>query len=147
MQRPLAKEITMKKVSEVMTSNVTVVRPDDSVQTAAALMSEQDVGSLPVCDGKRLKGMVTDRDIAVRAVASGRGVDTPVSEVMTEEVIWCSEGDDIQDLLKRMGADQIRRVPVLDANRNLVGIVALGDLAIQQDAGVDEALRDISMPA
>lgn len=137
----------MKKVSEVMTSNVTVVRPDDSVQTAAALMSEQDVGSLPVCDGKRLKGMVTDRDIAVRAVASGWGVDTPVSEVMTEEVIWCSEGDDIQDLLKRMGADQIRRVPVLDANRNLVGIVALGDLAIQQDAGVDEALRDISMPA
>ena len=137
----------MKKVSDVMTSNVTVVGPDDSVQTAAALMSEQDVGSLPVCDGKRLKGMVTDRDIAVRAVASGRGVDTPVSEVMTEEVIWCSEGDDIQDLLKRMGADQIRRIPVLDANRDLVGIVALGDLAIQQDAGVDEALRDISMPA
>jgi CBS domain-containing protein len=136
----------MKKVSEVMTSNVTVVRPGDSVQTAAALMSEQDVGALPVCDGKRLKGMVTDRDITVRAVASGRGVDTPVSEVMTEDVIWCSEDADVQELLERMGTDQIRRVPVLDANRNLVGIVALGDLAIEQDAGVDEALRDISMP-
>lgn len=136
----------MKKVSEVMTSDVKVVRPDESVQKAAAIMSEQDIGSLPVCDGKRLKGMITDRDIAVRAVAGGRGVDTPVSEVMTEDVIWCSEDADVQDLLRRMGTDQIRRMPVLDENRNLVGIVALGDLAIEQDAGVDEALRDISMP-
>jgi CBS domain-containing protein len=136
----------MKKVSEVMTSDVKVVRPDESVQKAAIIMSEQDIGSLPVCDGMRLKGMITDRDIAVRAVAGGRGVDTPVSEVMTEEVIWCSEDADIDDLLKRMGTDQIRRMPVLDENRNLVGIVALGDLAIEQDVGVDEALRDISMP-
>jgi CBS domain-containing protein len=139
-----AKERFMKKVSEVMTSDVKVVRPDESVQKAAAIMSEQDIGSLPVCDGMRLKGMITDRDIAVRAVAGGRGVDTPVSEVMTEEVIWCGEDADVQDLLERMGTNQIRRVPVLDANRNLVGIVALGDLAIEQDVG--EALRDISMP-
>jgi CBS domain-containing protein len=138
-----AKERFMKKVSEVMTSDVKVVRPDESVQKAAAIMSEQDIGSLPVCDGMRLKGMITDRDIAVRAVAGGRGVDTPVSEVMTEEVIWCGEDADVQDLLERMGTNQIRRVPVLDANRNLVGIVALGDLAIEQDVG--EALRDISM--
>ena len=137
----------MKKVSEVMTSDVKVVRPDESVQKAAAIMTEQDIGALPVCDGTRLKGMITDRDIVVRAVACGRGVDTPVSEVMTEEVIWCAEDADIQDLLKRMGADQVRRIPVLDTNRNLVGIVALGDLAIQRDAGVDEALRDISTPA
>jgi CBS domain-containing protein len=138
--------MNMKKVSEVMTSDVKVVRPDESVQKAAAIMSEQDVGALPVCDGTRLKGMITDRDIAMRAVARGRGVDTPVREVMTEEVIWCSEDDDLQDLLTRMGNDQIRRVPVLDASRNLVGIVALGDLAIEQDPGVDEALREISMP-
>ena len=137
----------MKKVSEVMTSDVKVVRPDESVQKAAAIMSEQDIGALPVCDGTRLKGMITDRDIAVRAVASGRGVDTPVREVMTDEVIWCTQDSDIQDLLKRMGADQVRRIPVLDANRNLVGIVALGDLAMQRDAGVDEALHDISKPA
>lgn len=136
----------MKKVSEVMSSNVKVVQPDESVQWAAAIMSEQGIGSLPVCDGTRLKGMITDRDIAVRAVASGRGVDTPVREVMTEDVVWCTEDTGVQDLLKRMGADQIRRVPVVDANRNLVGIVALGDLAIEQDAGVDEALREISMP-
>jgi CBS domain-containing protein len=137
----------MKKVSEVMTSDVKVVRPDESVQKAAAIMSEQDIGALPVCDGTRLKGMITDRDIAVRAVASGRGVDTPVREVMTEDIIWCTQDSDIQDLLKRMGADQVRRIPVLDANRNLVGIVALGDLAMQRDAGVDEALHDISKPA
>ena len=137
----------MKKVMEVMTSDVKVVRPDESVQKAAAIMSEQDVGALPVCDGTRLKGMITDRDIAVRAVASGHGVDTPVREVMTEEVIWCSEDDDLQDLLKRMGNDQIRRVPSARyASRNLVGIVVLGDLAIEQDPGVDEALREISMP-
>ena len=136
----------MKKVTDVMTSDVKVVRPDESVQKAAAIMSEQDVGALPVCDGTRLKGMITDRDIAVRAVASGRGVDTLVQEVMTEEIIWCSEDDDLQDLLKRMGNDQIRRVPVLDASRNLVGIVALGDLAIERDPGVDDALREISMP-
>jgi CBS domain-containing protein len=110
-------------------------------------MLEEDVGALPVCDGTRLQGMITDRDIVVRAVASGRGVDTPVREVMTEEVIWCTEEDGVQNLLKRMGAEQIRRIPVLDANRDLVGIVALGDIAIQQDAGVDDALRDISMPA
>ena len=136
----------MKKVSEVMTSDVKVVRPDESVQAAATIMSEENIGALPVCDGTRLKGMITDRDIVVRAVARGRGVDTPVREVMTEEVIWCTEDSDIHDLLKRMGSDQIRRVPVLDANRNLVGIVALGDLAIERDTGVDEALRDISMP-
>ena len=136
----------MKKVSEVMTSDVKVVRPDESVQAAAAIMSEENIGALPVCDGTRLKGMITDRDIVVRAVARGRGVDTTVREVMTEEVIWCTEDSDIHDLLKRMGSDQIRRVPVLDANRNLVGIVALGDLAIERDTGVDEALRDISMP-
>jgi len=136
----------MKKVSEVMTSDVKVVRPDESVQAAATIMSEENIGALPVCDGTRLKGMITDRDIVVRAVARGRGIDTPVREVMTEEVIWCAEDSDIHDLLKRMGSDQIRRVPVLDANRNLVGIVALGDLAIERDTGVDEALRDISMP-
>jgi len=137
----------MKKVSELMTSKVKVVRPDDSVQKAAAIMADQDVGALPVCDGTRLKGMITDRDIAVRAVAKGLGVNTPVREVMTEEVIWCTEDDDTQELLKRMGSSQIRRVPVVDSNRNLVGIVALGDLAIEHEENVDEALHDISMPA
>jgi len=137
----------MKKISEVMTSEVQIVRPDDTLQDAAAMMAEQDVGALPVCDGSRLQGMITDRDIAVRAVANGRDADTPVREVMSEDVIWCSEDDGTQDVLERMGQRQIRRIPVVDANRNLVGIVSLGDLAIEDEENVDEALRSISMPA
>jgi CBS domain-containing protein len=143
----MAKELQMKKISEVMTSEVQVVQPDDTLQDAAAMMAEQDVGALPVCDGSRLQGMITDRDIAVRAVANGRDSDTPVREVMSEDVIWCSEDDDTQDVLGRMGDRQIRRIPVVDANRNLVGIVSLGDLAIEDEENVDEALRSISMPA
>jgi CBS domain-containing protein len=139
--------MTMKKISEVMTSEVQVVQPDDTLQDAAAMMAEQDVGALPVCDGSRLQGMITDRDIAVRAVANGRAADTLVREVMSEDVIWCSEDDDTQDVLGRMGDRQIRRIPVVDANRNLVGIVSLGDLAIEDEENVDEALRSISMPA
>jgi CBS domain-containing protein len=111
------------------------------------MMAEQNVGALPVCDGSRLQGMITDRDIAVRAVANGRDADTRVREVMSEDVIWCSEDDDTQDVLGRMGDRQIRRIPVVDANRNLVGIVSLGDLAIEDVENVDEALRNISMPA
>jgi CBS domain-containing protein len=137
----------MRKISEVMTSDVKVVRPDDNVQNAAAIMADQEVGALPVCDGTRLQGMITDRDIAVRAVANGRGSDTPVREVMSEDIIWCSEDDDTQEVLRRMGDSQIRRIPVLDSNRNLIGIVALGDLALEDEENVDETLREISMPA
>ena len=137
----------MSKISEVMTSDVKVARPDDSVQQAAAMMADQDVGSLPVCDGERLCGMITDRDIAIRAVATGLGTETPVREVMSEEVIWCLEDDDTQLVLWRMADRQVRRIPVIDAQRKLVGIVALGDLAIEDEENVDEALRDISLPA
>jgi len=137
----------MRKISEVMTSEVKVVSPEDSLQDAAAIMAEQDVGALPVCDGTRLQGMITDRDITIRAIANGRGADTPVSEVMTDDVVWCTEEDDTQDVLERMGDRQIRRIPVVDQDRNLVGIVSLGDLAIEDEENVDEALRDISMPA
>lgn len=137
----------MRKISEVMTSDVKVVRPDDSLQRAAALMADEDVGAIPVCDGERLQGMITDRDIAVRAVAKGLDADTSVREVMTEDLVWCKEDDDTQEVLGRMADRQIRRIPVIDADRKLVGIVALGDLAIEDEENVDEALRDISLPA
>lgn len=137
----------MRKISEVMTTNVKVVRPDDTVQNAARLMSDLDVGAIPVCDGKRLQGMVTDRDITIRGTAQGLGGDTPVKDVMTTDVVWCTAGDDTQEVLNRMADAQIRRIPVVDQDRNLVGIVALGDLAIEDEENVDEALRDISMPA
>ena len=137
----------MRKISEVMTSDVKVVRPEESLQRAASLMADEDVGAIPVCDGERLQGMITDRDIAIRAVARGLDAETPVREVMTEDLVWCSENDDTQDVLGRMADRQIRRIPVIDANRKLVGIVALGDLAIEDEDNVDEALRDISLPA
>jgi CBS domain-containing protein len=137
----------MRKISEVMTTNVKVVRPDDTVQNAARLMSDLDVGAIPVCDGKRLQGMVTDRDITIRGTAQGLGGDTPVKDVMTTDVVWCTAEDDTQEVLNRMADAQIRRIPVVDQDRNLVGIVALGDLAVEDEENVDEALRDISMPA
>ena len=137
----------MRKISEVMTTNVKVVRPNETVQNAARLMAELDVGAIPVCDGKRLQGMITDRDITIRATAEGRGGETKVKEVMTQDVVWCTEEDDTQEVLQRMGESQIRRIPVVDQDKNLVGIVALGDLAIEDEENVDETLRDISMPA
>jgi CBS domain-containing protein len=136
----------MKTIADVMTPDVEVVRPEETLRDAARAMADLDVGSLPVCDGRKLVGMITDRDIAVRAVAEGKSVDTPVSEVMTDDVVWCNETDPVDDVLQQMGDAQIRRIPVIDANRNLVGIVALGDLALEEEEEVDEALRDISMP-
>lgn len=137
----------MRKISEVMTGDVKVVRPNETIQDAAKMMEDLDVGAIPVCDGRKLQGMITDRDIAIRAVANGESCDTPVVEVMTTDVIWCSEEDSTQDVLDRMADEQIRRIPVIDKDRNLVGIVSLGDLAIEDEQNVDEALRDISMPA
>jgi CBS domain-containing protein len=137
----------MKTIADVMTPDVEVVRPEETLRDAARAMADLDVGSLPVCDGRKLVGMITDRDIAVRAVAEGKSVDTPVSEVMTDDVVWCNETDPVNDVLQQMGDAQIRRIPVIDANRNLVGIVALGDLALEEEEEVDEALRDISMPS
>lgn len=136
----------MKTIADVMTPDVEVVRPEETLRDAARAMADLDVGSLPVCDGRKLVGMITDRDIAVRAVAEGKSVDTPVSEVMTDDVVWCNETDPVDDVLQQMGDAQIRRIPVIDANRNLVGIVALGDLALEEEEEVDETLRDISMP-
>ena len=137
----------MRNISEVMTTDVQVVRPDETVQKAARIMADLDVGAIPVCDGTRLQGMITDRDITIRATAEGRGGDTPVRDVMTTDVVWCTEDDNTQDVLERMSDAQVRRIPVVDLERNLVGIVALGDLAIEDVETVDEALRDISMPA
>lgn len=136
----------MKTIAEVMTPDVEVLRPEETLRDAARAMADLDVGSLPVCDGRRLIGMITDRDITVRAVAEGKSADTAVSEVMTDDVVWCTDTDSIDDVLQQMADAQIRRIPVVDENRQLVGIVALGDIALEEDDDVDETLRDISMP-
>ena len=136
----------MQTISEVMTTDVEVVGPEETLRDAARAMADLDVGSLPVCDGRKLIGMVTDRDITIRAVAEGKSADTPVSEVMTDEVVWCTDTDSVDEVLQQMSDAQVRRIPVVDKDRQLVGIVALGDIALEEDEDVDEALRDISMP-
>jgi len=137
----------MKTIAEVMTQDVEVLRPDETLRDAARAMADLDVGSLPVCDGHKLIGMITDRDITIRAVAEGKSGDTPVSEIMTDDVVWCTDTDSIDEVLQQMSDAQIRRIPVVDGDRNLVGIVALGDIALEEEPDVDETLRDISMPA
>ncbi|HVL77533.1 MAG TPA: CBS domain-containing protein [Noviherbaspirillum sp.] len=137
----------MKRISEVMTPDVTVVRPDDKLQQAARIMRDEDIGALPVCDGKRLVGMITDRDIAIRAVAEGKAADQClVSEVMTNQVLWCYEDQNVGEVLQQMAHQQIRRIPVINRNMELVGIVAIGDLATRQSQPVDAAMEDISAP-
>ncbi len=136
----------MRTIAEVMTTDVEVVRPEETLRDAARAMADLDVGSLPVCDGRKLIGMITDRDITIRAVAEGKGADTPVQEIMTDDVVWCSDSDSVDAVLQQMSDAQIRRIPVIDADRQLVGIVALGDIALEEEDDVDETLRDISMP-
>ena len=138
----------MATIQDIMTGGVTVVAPDATLQAAARRMRELDVGALPVCVGDRLVGIVTDRDIAVRGVAAGKPPqETRVDEVMTDTVHSCRPDDSSDAVLKRMGEWQVRRLAVLDADRRIVGIVALGDFAVRQSAPTDAALRGISEPS
>src|SRR5262245_40085318 len=135
----------MPTIAEVMTHEVETIAPDDSVQRAAQLMDDLNVGSLPVCEGTRLVGMVTDRDITVRATAIGLDPnETEVSAVMTEETRWCTKDQSADEVLRLMGDAQIRRLPVLDDEEHIIGIVSLGDLAGTGSDETDDALRRIS---
>jgi CBS domain-containing protein len=135
------------KVSEVMTRDVQTVRPDEPVRQAASFMLSADAGSIPVTEGERLIGMITDRDIAVRGVAKGYGPDTPVRELMTNEVVSARTDDDIEDAATRMSEAQVRRLPVVDENQRLCGIVSLGDLSREADEECAErALQGVSQP-
>jgi len=135
------------KISEVMTRDVQTVRPDQPVQEAASFMLSADAGSIPVSDGGRLVGMITDRDIAVRGVARGYGPDTPVRELMTDEIICVREDDDVDDVASKMSQAQVRRLPVIDSREQLCGIVSLGDLSRQADEdSAAEALQGVSEP-
>lgn len=136
------------KVSEMMTRDVRLVRPDETIRAAAQLMGELDFGVLPVSENDRLVGMITDRDIAVRAIGAGRGPDTPVRDVMSREVLYCFEDQTTEEVAHNMGDVQVRRLPVVDRNKRLVGILSLGDLA-RANAAIDEAgeaLHGITQP-
>ena len=135
------------RVAEVMTRDVRLIEPTQTIRDAAQLMAELDAGIMPVREGDRLVGMITDRDIAVRAVAQGRGPDTPVREVMTDEVKYCFEDDDTAAVERNMADIQVRRLPVLNRDKRLVGILSLGDLAMSDKASkVGAAVAGISQP-
>ena len=121
------------RVSEAMTRDVRVATPGQSIRDVAKMMAEIDAGAMPVGENDRLVGMVTDRDIAIRAVAQGKGPDTPVREVMSSEVKYCFEDEDLEHVAKNMGDIQLRRLPVVNREKRLVGIVALGDVARKED--------------
>ncbi|HWB05859.1 MAG TPA: CBS domain-containing protein [Verrucomicrobiales bacterium] len=134
-------------VNQIMTADVAVVRPETTLQEAAQQMRTLGIGCLPVCDGDRLVGMLTDRDIALRAVAEGlTPAETAVSRCMTPEVRWCYEDQSIEEAQQMMKKRQVRRLPVISREKRLVGILTLGDLAIKTDATteVGETVREIS---
>lgn len=135
------------KVSEAMTREVTLVSPDQTICEAAKLMAECDAGSLPVADNDRLVGMITDRDIAIRAVGRDRGPDTPVREVMSDQVLYCFDDEDIGHVARNMAEQQVRRLPVVNRDKRLVGIVSIGDISHKADAGTTRnAMSGITQP-
>ena len=136
----------MQTISEIMSRDVRTIGPGARLQEAAQLMRDMDVGALPVCDGRGLMGMVTDRDIAVRAVARGVAPQgATVAEVMSRKVSWCFADQSVGEVLQQMGDRQLRRIPVVErGSMELAGMVSLGDLAVRQGAPVDSTLEDIS---
>jgi CBS domain-containing protein len=136
------------QVSDVMTRDVVTVLPTDTLQQAAILMEHLNVGALPVCDGAKLVGLITDRDIVIRAVALGASpAKTRVLEVMSLHVESCREDETVEEVMERMGGMQIRRVPVIDSGKKLIGIVSLGDIATDRVPGVADTLEQISTPS
>ena len=139
----------MTTVNDVMTRDVRTLTPSDTVASAAKAMEELDVGVIPVCEGDKLLGMVTDRDIVVRAVAQGLDGNTPLARVMSTDIRTARETDDLDTVLADMASSQIRRLPVLNGAERLVGIISIGDIAVkgqdEEDAG--QSLGEISAPA
>jgi CBS domain-containing protein len=138
------------KVREIMTENPEVISPDDTLQDAARRMKQMDVGMLPVCEGDRITGTLTDRDISIRCVAEGKDpTQARVRDAMTGgEVLCCAAEEDVKVVAKRMRDHQVRRLPVLDTDKTLIGIVSLGDVALHaDDRTAGNALEGVSQPS
>jgi CBS domain-containing protein len=135
------------KVSEAMTRDVRVASPNESIRDAARMMAEIDAGALPVGENDRLVGVITDRDIAVRAVAEGKDSTTKVRDVMSREVLYCYDDQDVDDVARNMGDVKVRRLPVVNRDKRLVGIISLGDVACKEDVEVSgDTVAQISQP-
>jgi len=135
------------KVSEVMTRDVHTIQPDQPVQDAASFMLSADAGSIPVTDGDRLIGMITDRDIAVRGIARGHGPETLVRDLMTNDIICARIDENVEEVATKMSEARVRRLPVIDEEDRLCGIVSLGDLAREaRDDSAQQALEGVVQP-
>lgn len=133
------------KVSEAMTSNVRVANPDETIQNAARLLAEIDAGALPVGEEDKLVGMITDRDIAIRAIAEGKGPDTKIRDVMTPDIRYCFDDQEVDEVQKNMGDNRVRRMAVVNHDKRLVGILSFADIALS-GARADQALEGASQP-
>jgi CBS domain-containing protein len=142
-------EDPMQTIQDVMTREVQSISPQETIQRAAQMMDELNVGAIPVLDGQKLVGMITDRDITVRATAAGQAPgSTRVADIMSTDVRTCTPEQTVDDVLGQMGDVQIRRVPVVDqASQKVVGIVSMGDMATKHSAGVERALEEVSSPS
>lgn len=135
------------KVSDCMTYDVQIANPEQTIQEVAQAMAQLDAGVMPVGENDRLVGVITDRDIAIRGVAVGKGPEAKIRDVMSTDVRYCFDDEDVEAVLHDMGALQVRRLPVLNRNKRLIGIVSLGDLATNgQAAEAGQALSGISRP-
>ncbi|HHY49903.1 MAG TPA: CBS domain-containing protein [Alphaproteobacteria bacterium] len=137
------------RVSEIMSRDVRIADPEMSIREVASTMEQIDAGFMPVGENDRLVGTITDRDIAIRAVGHGLGPETKVREIMTHDVKYCFEDDNLSDVAQNMAEIQVRRLPVVNRDKRLVGVISLGDIAIDDDNDDDAeiALSGISEPA
>jgi CBS domain-containing protein len=134
------------RVAKVMSRDVHVADPNETIRQAASTMAQIDAGVIPVGENDRLVGMITDRDIVVRAVATGKGLDTPVREVMTTDIKYCFEDEDLDHVAQNMAEQRVRRLPVLNHDKRLVGMLSVGDIALHQRRKAGEALSGIARP-
>ena len=134
-------------VEQVMTRDVKVGRPDQPIKEIAKVMAGEDLGSLPIAEDGRLLGLITDRDIVVRGVALGLGPTTQALEVMSMKILYCFKDQPVEEVASRMADNRVRRLPVVDRDKRLVGIVALADLARSDERAAGTALQGVSQPA
>src|SRR6266852_1331230 len=136
------------KIREIMTTNVECVSPDTGIQELADKMKTLDVGFVPICENDRLAGTVTDRDIVVRGLTGGQNINTiKAKDIMTKDVVWCFEDQDIKDVAKRMREKDVRRMLILNQNKRLVGVVSIGDISKVEEKETGKTLKDIAEAA
>ena len=134
------------RISEVMTRGVQIGTPEMTLREAARMMADLDAGSLPIGEDDRLVGMLTDRDIAIRAVGEGKGPDSPVRDIMSREVLYCFDDQGIDEAAHIMSEVKVRRLPVVNRDKRLVGIVSLGDLARCEEIAAGHAMARVAQP-